>query len=304
MVIPDSQLIQVIAGPTASGKSALAMDMAARSDAVIVNADSMQIYDALPLLTAQPDAATRSLIDHRLYGALHPNDICSAARWADLATETIRAVLAKGRTPLLVGGTGLYLNSLMRGLSPIPAIPPEFREAATALQRECGNPAFHDQLAAIDPAMAARLHPNDTQRLVRAYEVMTATGTSLAAWQRMPRTGTVDGWRFRVTLVLPERDVLYDRCNRRFDDMVGAGALDEVAAFARRIADGSVSATAPVTGALGFKALCYYVEGAIPLEQAVTLAKTETRQYAKRQVTWFRHQLKQADAVAEIRHYP
>ncbi len=277
--------IHIIAGPTAGGKSALALQMAREKNGVIINADSMQIYNALPILTAQPSDKDKQSIPHRLYGVLPPDQPCSAAQWRGLAIREINTVLNANQTPILVGGTGLYIGALLYGLSPIPDMPAEIRAQAVALQSERGNPAFHAELQTIDPVMAARLHPNDTQRLIRAWEVMTATGKSLNEWQAAPREAPPAAWLFHITLVLPDRETLYNRCNTRFDHMLQNGALDEVAAF-------TGTGAYPVENALGYRALKAHTEGRMSLEDAITTAKAETRQYAKRQVTWFRHQIK------------
>lgn len=284
--------IQVIAGPTASGKSALALRRAVECGGTIVNADSMQVYDGLPILTAQPSEADYALVPHRLYAALAPREICSAERWRGMAVAAIEAILTQGGTPIVVGGTGLYLGALLYGLSPIPPVPLDIRAESIALQRALGNPGFHARLAADDPAMAARLHPNDTQRLVRAWEVWRATGVSLDAWQALPRAGTPDSWRFDVTLVLPARADLYARCDLRLDGMVEAGALDEIAAFMA-----TAPGDAPLTGALGYRPLRDHILGQLTLADAAKLAKAETRQYAKRQTTWFRHQIVPSDRI-------
>jgi tRNA dimethylallyltransferase len=284
------ETIHIIAGPTASGKSALALQMAQEKNGVIINADSMQIYNALPILTAQPSADDRQSAPHRLYGTLQPDQPCSAAQWRSLAIAEIETALANNQTPIVTGGTGLYIGALIYGLSPMPDVPPEIRAEAMRLQSERGNPGFHAELEKIDPAMAGRLHPNDTQRLIRAWEVMTATGQSLNDWQAEPREAPPEGWSFHVTLVLPDREILYSRCNTRFDHMLQNGALDEVAAF-------DCTGTYAVENALGYRALKAHTEGRMSLEDAVTTAKTETRQYAKRQVTWFRHQLKHAEDI-------
>ena len=288
--------IVVIAGPTASGKSAYAMAQAMENNGVIINADSMQIYDALFALTAQPSLQDKEKIAHRLYGLLPPEQTCSAERWRMLAMAEIETAWRQDRLPIVTGGTGLYLNSLIYGLSPVPSVPDTVRAAAIALQRDLGNPGFHAQLELADPVMAARLHPNDTQRLVRAWEVWQATGRSLAAWQALPRAGTPPDWRFDVTLILPPRHTLYARCDRRFDQMIAANVLGEVGNFLSRYGDADL----PVTHALGFQPLCDYVDGRLSLDDAITLAKIETRQYAKRQVTWFRHQITPNAKIAAL----
>lgn len=292
--------VHIIAGPTAGGKSAYALRRAAKENGVIINADSMQIYDALPILTAAPRLEEMQGIPHRLYNILPPAERCSAARWCSLAHLEIARVLTEGRTPFLVGGTGLYLKALMEGLAPIPDIPQDVRENAVREQERLGNPAFHAALALKDPVMAARLHPQDTQRLIRAWEVWEATGRSLASWQIVPPDAPPAHYHYHVTLILPPRGTLYDRCNRRFDMMMENGALEETAAFARRIDKGDIPEDAPVTGALGFKPLRAYLQGEQTREEALKRAKTDTRHYAKRQVTWFRHQVRAGEIVENL----
>ncbi len=290
-------VIDIIAGPTASGKSALALQMAQEKNGVVINADSMQIYHALPLLTAQPSAADQRAAPHRLYGCLPVAEPCSAARWRMLVIREIEDAFAGGRHPVVTGGTGLYINSLVNGLSPIPDVPSSVRAEAMALQSSLGNPGFHAALNRKDPVMATRLHPNDTQRLIRAWEVMTATGRSLAEWQHEKREASPPGWIFRITLILPDRRTLYERCNGRFLQMMDAGALEETRHF---IEENPEADQMPVKNALGFHALERHLRNAISLDEAIDQAQTETRQYAKRQMTWFRHQVKPADNIAEI----
>lgn len=293
--------VHIIAGPTASGKSALALQRAAALDGVIINADSMQLYDALPLLTARPDAADMARAPHALYAVLPPGDDCSAAQWAARALAEIETALAAGKVPLVTGGTGLYLRALMRGLSPIPDVPPAIRAAAMARIAETGTIAFHAALAARDPAMGARLHPHDTQRLVRAWEVLEATGRSLSYWQGLPPVPPVlaDGTalRFDVTVFELPRAVLHERCDRRFGMMMDNGALEEVAALAALIDNGTVPPGAAITHALGFDALRAFLRGELTRADAIARSQAQTRQYVKRQSTWLRHQLR-ADAPA------
>lgn len=294
----------MICGPTASGKSALAVDLARQDDGVIINADSMQIYDALPLLTARPSAQEQQDIPHRLYAALHPAHTCSAQGWRDMAIQEIMTVTAQGKHPIIVGGTGLYLKALIYGLSAMPEIPAAIRARANARQAEFGNPAFHADLQSRDPVMAARLHPNDTQRLIRAWEVFEATGKSLAVWQAMPLQGPPPEWRFRVLIKSPEREALYAACDGRFDHMLEQGAAEEVVALGAMIREGTVPDGAAITHALGFRALRQWQDGLIDRDRAITLAKAETRQYAKRQDTWFRHQMPSAPHIEDIRRVP
>ena len=284
--------IHVVAGPTASGKSAFAMELAGRTpQPVIINADSLQIYDGLPTLTAQPSATDKAAVPHVLYGALHPNDVCSAGNWQHMAAAAIEAAFAHGQTPIICGGTGLYIKALMEGLSPIPDIPPAVRQEVVALYDELGVPGFHEELMRRDPDMAARFHPGHKARLMRAMEVLIATGKSLAEWQEAPPVPPPAHWVFEVHKIMPEREALYARCNARLEAMMESGALDEVAAFKAQIESGAVNSGVPLTKALGYKEFCQYLDGTMALDDAITLAQGETRRYAKRQVTWFRHQM-------------
>lgn len=282
-------VIHIVAGPTASGKSARAIALARElGEAVIINADSLQIYDALPTLTAQPTQGDKEAIPHVLYGHLHPNDTCSAGNWRDLAIEAINTAFAQGQTPIVCGGTGLYIKALMEGLSPVPDIPQSVRDEVVAQYERLGVPGFYEEVKRRDPIIAERFHPGHKARLMRAMEVLIATGKSLAEWQEAPLEGPPPAWKFRVEKILPERETLYERCNTRFETMLESGALEEVREFAART---DINHNIPLTKALGYKELLAYLRGEISRENAITLAQGQTRRYAKRQVTWFRHQL-------------
>jgi tRNA dimethylallyltransferase len=283
----------IIGGPTASGKSGLAVAVAEALNGVIINADSMQIYQGLPILTAQPSQADCAKVPHKLYAALSATEVCSAARWRDLALGEIREAQENERLPVIVGGTGFYLKTLLEGISPIPDIPPEFRTEAAALQKELGNPRFHQELARRDPLTASKLDPLNTQRVVRAFEVLLATGKSLAEWQAVPRIGPPQDLRFLTVTLQPPRDLLYASCNSRFSNMLDRGALEEAKKFS-----GQASANSALSKALGYPELLAHLAGKTSLAEAVTLAQQSTRNYAKRQTTWFRHQIK-ADLVLE-----
>ncbi len=276
----------VLGGPTASGKSALALAIAREFGGTVINADSLQVYRELPVLTAQPSPATQAALPHRLYGFLSASEGCSAARWAALARAEIEAALTAGRLPIVVGGTGLYLRALLRGLTSIPEIPAEIRDAAKQRLAALGKAAFHAELARRDPRMAARIRPSDPQRMVRAWEVMEATGRSLADWQVQqegPRPN--DGPRFLTLVLMPERAPLYAACDARFRAMVEQGALAEAAALQ------SLDPGLPAFKALGLRELIAHIRGECALEAAIAAAQQATRRYAKRQVTWFRHQV-------------
>lgn len=276
----------VVAGPTASGKSALALDLAREVDGVVINADSMQVYRELRVVTARPSVEEEGLAPHRLYGVLPGAEVCSAGRWADMAAVEVRAAWEAGKVPILCGGTGLYIHALTVGLSPIPPVPEEVRAQARGDMEDMGNAAFHARLAAADPEMAARLNVGDTQRTIRAWEVLQATGRSLARWQEEPPVRLVEARPFTIVLE-PPRDVLYARCDRRFEVMMGQGALDEVRALDAL----GLPEDAPVMKALGVPELRSHLRGERSVEAAVAKAQQTTRNFAKRQGTWFRGQL-------------
>lgn len=283
--------IHIIAGPTASGKSAFAIDLAQQKDGVIINCDSMQVYDALHVLTAQPSANDLELAPHRLYSVLKPGAKCSAGIWQQMAIEEIETAVENGQTPIICGGTGLYIRALMEGLSPIPDIPGYIRDAAVRKQEELGNPGFHEALNKIDPESAARFHPRHTARLIRAWEVFEATGKKLSDWQKEMKNAPPANWNFEVHKIMPGREELYANCDRRFEKMLELGALGEVKDLAAQIEKGLVPGDALITRAHGFTHLNDFLNNRISREKAIELSQNETRQYAKRQVTWFKHQL-------------
>ncbi len=276
----------ILYGPTASGKSAAALMLAERLDGVIINADSMQLYAELCILTARPDPAAEARAPHRLYGVLPAATPGSAAWWRDAALGEIAAVHAAEKRAIVTGGTGLYLKALIEGLSPVPPADEAARAQATALYAELGGEAFRADLARRDPATAARLMAGDRQRLIRAWEVVEATGIPLSDWQARPRDPG-HALDFRLIGLMPARDALYARIDRRFRTMLGAGALDE----ARRFDELGLSPALPANKALGLPELRRHLVGEIDLPNAIALAQQMTRNYAKRQMTWFRHQL-------------
>ena len=286
----------VVAGPTASGKSALALRLAEAERGVIINADSMQLYRDLRLLTARPTPEDQARAPHRLYGILDAADPASAGRWLQLAGAAIGEAAAERRTAIVVGGTGLYLHALLHGLAPVPDIPAEIRATARARLAALGAAAFHAELAGLDPTMAARLRPTDGQRLLRAYEVIVGTGRSLAAWQAMPPL-RIDLPARRCGLALvPPRPALYQRIDQRLRDMIEHGALDELRALAER----ALPADLPLMRAVAVPELLAHVAGRVDLDTALDRAIVQTRRYAKRQLTWLRHRLPELHAVAEF----
>ena len=280
-----TQPVLVVAGPTASGKSGLALAIAERFGGVVINADSMQVYRELALLTARPGAEALARVPHRLYGVLAAGTACSAGRWRDLALGEIAEAHAAGRLPIVTGGSGLYLQALVEGMAPLPEVPREVRAAAGALYAKLGAEGFHAALAARDPLSAARLRPRDRQRLMRAWEMLETTGQSLAALQRDLGQGPPAHLALAAILLDPPRPELYAAIDRRLAAMVAAGAVAEVAALLAL----DLEPQLPVMKAVGVPELAAYLKGEAALEVAVRRAQQASRRLAKRQVTWFRH---------------
>ena len=228
---PAKGPVLLIAGPTASGKSGLALAVAQQFGGTVINADSMQVYRELRILTARPSDAEMALVPHRLYGELSGAKPCSAGLWRKLALGAIAEAQEAGRLPIVTGGTGLYLKALQEGLAPVPPVPPAVRDAVTARFDNIGAPAFHAELTDLDPRMAARLRLNDRQRLIRAREVLEATGRSLADWQQAQPGGPEVATQFHSIVLLPPRAGLYAACDRRFLEMIDSGALEEARAL-------------------------------------------------------------------------
>lgn len=283
----------LIAGPTASGKSALAAELARRFGGVVVNADSMQVYRDLEVITARPTPEEMGDVPHRLYGHIDGAVNHSAAAYAAEVSALLQELARQGALPVLVGGTGLYFKALTEGLSDIPPVPDEVRVAfrARAEHRDTGK--LHAELAGKDPEMAARLRPSDRLRVMRALEVFEATGRSLASFQGSRRPGPLAGQNLFKLFLAPERELVRARIDQRFEGMMGRGALDEVAALRERRLDPLL----PVMRAHGVPGLIAYLDGRLSLDEAVARGKADTRAYAKRQVTWFRHQMEGWTAV-------
>ncbi len=283
----------VVAGPTASGKTGLALAVAEKFGGTIINSDSMQVYSELRVVTARPSAAEENRAPHKLYGILPATERCSAVRWLEMAVREIEAAWRAKRRPIVVGGTGLYIKALLSGLSEIPSVPEDVRGAARTTYDAIGAGAFHARLAGVDPAAAARLPETDTQRLLRAYEVYMATGKSLSDWHREAPAIAPLSADVQVVLLAPPREDLYARCNDRFETMMAQGALDEVAALVGRGLDPSL----PAMKALGVPELAAHLSGGMTREAAVKKAKQATRNFAKRQMTWFRNQIEKPDVI-------
>jgi len=293
MISNSQNPILIVAGPTASGKSGLALAAADKYDGVIINCDSMQLYAELRLITARPLEEDEAKASHKLYGVMPAAEACSAGIWRDLAVSEIEACWRAGKLPIITGGTGLYIKALREGLSEIPDIPEEIREEVMARREEIGAEAFHQELAEFDPKSAERLNPTDSQRMIRAYEVHLATERSLTDWhQDAPTTPPLKA-NYQTVIFEPPREELYAKCEARFDWMIANGALEEVRALMALNLDPNL----PAMKALGVPELIAYLQDELALEDAVKAAKQATRRYAKRQMTWFRNQIVQNHRV-------
>jgi tRNA dimethylallyltransferase len=284
--IRNTPQVWLLAGPTASGKSALALDLARRLGGEIVNADALQIYRDLRILTARPGVADESAVRHHLYGSTDGAEVWSVGRWLSAAQAILNDIAARGRVAIVTGGTGLYFRALTEGLADIPPVPVKARIQAQSDLATRGEEAFRVDLAKIDPAATARIAPGDRQRLTRAMEVWLATGRSLSHWQAASPPGLAPS-KWRGLVLEPPRDVLHARCEARVVQMVQAGVLDEVAALMNR----NLPADRPVQKALGYRAFADHLAGRLTLEDAVTQAQAQTRRYVKRQSTWLRTQM-------------
>jgi tRNA dimethylallyltransferase len=277
----------LIAGPTASGKSALALSLAARCGGAIVNADSMQVYRDLRVLTARPSEAEEGRAPHRLYGHVEGGVNYSAGEYVREAAQVLAGLQQEGTLPIVVGGTGLYFKALIDGLSRVPVVPSEVRAAVREAAAGRDTPALHAELTRRDPATAAGLKPTDRQRILRALEVLAATGQPLVSFHGNREPGPLAGVTTLRVFLSPDRAVLRGRIDARLDAMMTAGALDEVRALAARRLDPQL----PVMRAYGVPPLMRHIAGEIGFDEAVAEAKAGTRHYAKRQLTWFRHQM-------------
>jgi tRNA dimethylallyltransferase len=282
-----SQVV-LIAGPTASGKSALALELADRHGGVVINADSMQVYRDLRIITARPTVEEEARAPHRLYGHVDAAENYSTGRWCVDAVAALTAVKQDRRMAILVGGTGLYFKALTQGLAAVPPIPAEIRNSVRKRLTEEGVTMLHAELSKRDPAAAARLMPNDRARVTRALEVVLATGRSLLAWHEQGMPASLDPARAARIFLNVGREELARRISDRFDAMMAAGALEEVRTLAARNLDPSL----PAMKAHGVPWLIRHLNGEITLAEAAEHAKLETRQYTKRQGTWFRNQLR------------
>ena len=286
-MVPDIKDAIVIAGPTASGKTRFSLELAKTVNGAVINADSMQIYDILQILTARPSIQEMEGVPHYLFGHVSPQTAYSSAKWVEDAEEALVQVRASGKVPIIVGGTGLYFKALIEGLSAIPEIEPQLREKWRKLSRQWSSAQLYEALKQRDPDGAKVLRPGDTQRLVRALEVVEGTGKPISFWQNEDsKSPLLDAAKCRKLILMPPRDVLHERINFRFRQMLDNGAVME----AEQLNLLGLSPDLPAMRAIGVSQLSQHRAGKITLDEACELACAATRQYAKRQCTWFRNQ--------------
>ncbi|WP_341792680.1 MULTISPECIES: tRNA (adenosine(37)-N6)-dimethylallyltransferase MiaA [unclassified Rickettsia] len=279
----------IICGPTASGKSYLAHHLAKTYNGEIVNIDSMQVYKEIPIITASPPENYKTEIPYHLYNFLPITEEFSVVKYLQLAAEKIKEISYRNKLVILVGGTGLYVNSLLFGYNQIPEISKNVRERVRSLHAKIGTAEFFSQLKNIDPLAAAKIKPNDTQRLARAYEVFLQTGKSIFFFQTLPKESVLSEFNFKVIFLSPERTFLYKTCNERLEKIFKEGAITEIASMKENFAGFNSSALK----AVGVSEISAYLNGNITLDEALILAQNKTRQYAKRQITWFKNQIKE-----------
>lgn len=289
--------ILIIAGPTASHKSAMAIEVAREFSGLIINADSMQVYKQLNILTARPQTECLKMAPHRLYGIFDADDPCSVGRWLNLVIVEVKRAWVQKKLPIIVGGTGMYIKALLSGLAPVPIIPPSSRADAIELYEKLGENLFRKELASLDPEAAIRINQGDSQRLIRAFEVVQETGFSLSDWQKEKSNASFADAFFGVIALLPERQDIYAQVNVRFDWMIKNGAMDE----ARDVLHMQLDENLPLMKAVGLPELLSVFNGEKDLESAKNDAKKATRRLAKRQLTWFRNQL-EADLILNAQY--
>jgi len=280
--------IVIISGPTASGKSGLALQLADLQDIAIINADSLQLYEGLPILSSQPTAAEQKKVQHFLYSHFKSDENSSVATWLKLVKSTVEKVLAEGKLPVIVGGSGMYISKLVEGISEIPEIEDDLRKGATTLYETIGHEEFQKKLIDLGEAKIP-----DKHRLIRAYEVLTQTGKSISYWQNQPQKKIFEDANFLHININPNREKLYENCNSRFENMLKLGAFDEV----KSLINQEIGDDKQITKTLGFYEICDFLLERISREEMIKIATQKTRNYAKRQLTWFRNQLPEKRVV-------
>lgn len=281
----------IISGPTASGKSALALDIAQEKNGVIINADSLQLYRELPILSSQPSESEKQRVPHLLYGYFKANESCSVAQWMQLLRQNINDVFAQKKLPIIVGGTGMYISKIFEGISKIPQISKENHDESEKVFNEIGRENLRQKLIDLGEKEIA-----DKQRLIRAYEVFLETGKTLSWWQENSKEKLFDDVNFTHINLEPNRDELYEKCNLRFEKMLNEGAIEEV----QKLIKSGVNDNWQITKTLGFVEIRDFLENKISRKEMISLGQQKTRNYAKRQYTWFRHQFKDKKVFSNI----
>ena len=285
MIIDNKAII--ICGPTASGKTDIAHKLALELNGEIVNCDSVQIYKQIPIITASPSSKLKEEAPYHLYNFLDVSSEYSVAEYIEDAVKIIREISSRNRLPIIVGGSGMYINSLIYGMNEIPNISKETRLATRELFQKLGNEEFFQKLSEVDPQSAIKLRKSDSQRIIRAYEVMLETGKSIFDFHLGEKTKPLPEFKFEIRLIIPERAILYENCNERVSILLESGAIEEV----RHLLHISAQLGHTAKKALGISEIMNYLDGKITYENAIELIQTRTRQYAKRQTTWFKNQL-------------
>lgn len=285
--------IVVICGPTASGKTDLAHALALSVGGEIVNADSMQVYKQLPIITASPTFEQKEEVNYHLYNFLDVSHDFSVAKYVSLASDAIQEIHFRNRLPIIVGGTGMYINALLYGYNQMPEIAANIRSDARALREKIGAEKFFQELQSLDPKICEILNVNDGQRTIRAYEIIKQTGLSILDYQSVPLVPPLKNAHFKNIFLLPERRFLYDNCNKRFAKMIAIGAIEEIQNLYQQY---GVLKTSAIK-ALGVAEIIAYLNGLLTKDEAILQASAKTRQYAKRQITWFSHQLKDKEIL-------
>lgn len=283
-----SNSVVVVAGPTASGKSSLAIDLACKYNGVVINADASQVYKDIPIISAAPDENDKVKVEHLLYGVLDADEKNSVSDWSKLVVEAIKNVWKQGKLPIVTGGTGFYIENLVKGVSPIPETKAEIKQKVADIFDKRGVSGVYETLQNVDGNGAKLVNSNDTTRVRRALEIFYDTGISISEWFQKPLVKILPEADFKVIVLLPKLSDLEEKCSLRFDIMMKNGALDEV----KSLMDKNIAPEMPIMKAIGVPELISFIKGEIDLEKAVELAKLHTRQYAKRQLTWFRNRLK------------
>ena len=283
--------VLVVAGPTASGKSALAIELALKYNGVIINADASQVYKDIPIISAAPDDIDKAKVEHVLYGILDADERNTVSDWIKLVVGAIRKVWEQGKLPIVTGGTGFYIESLVNGVSPIPETKDETKNKVSMIFDKVGVEGAYEYLQRVDGEGAKKVNPNDTTRVRRALEIFEDTGKSIAEWFEKPMIKPLKEADFKAVLLLPKLSDLEEKCSKRFDIMIKNGALEEV----EKLLSKNIADDMPVMKAIGVPELRKYIEGKISKDEAIKEAKLRTRQYAKRQITWFRNRFRKID---------